>query len=172
MALIRTTRKFALMITVGAVCIVMVQMVGSRLYHYTSTNSFCINCHEMIKPYNQWKASSHYNGNSGVVANCVDCHLPQGGIKKFVYKTFFGTKDVYAHFFKDIPSIDWEKKRQHLHKFVFEDGCKRLAAAFPPVSPTMLPHYARGGLSPPEKHDSAPELILRVWRFSSATSRI
>ncbi len=128
MALIRTTRKFALTITVGTVCLVMAQMVGSRLYHYSSTNSFCLNCHEMIKPYNQWKASSHYNGKSGVVANCIDCQLPQGLIKKIAYKTFFGVKDVYAHFFKDISGIDWKGKRQHLDTFVFEDGCKRCHA--------------------------------------------
>ncbi len=140
MALIRTTRKFALMITVGAVCIVMVQMVGSSLYHYTSTNSFCLNCHEMTRAYNQWKASSHYNGNSGVVANCIDCHLPQGVIKRIGYKTFFGTKDVYAHFFKDTSRIDWQGKRQHLNTFVFEEGCKRCHANLYPSN------LSKGGL--------------------------
>jgi cytochrome c nitrite reductase small subunit len=123
MAIIRTPRKSALIITAAIVFLLFMSVAGSHLYHYTARNTFCLNCHEMQRPYDQWKTSTHYNGKSGVVANCVDCHLPQGSFKKMFYKSYFGVRDVYAHFFKDISKIDWKEKRKHMSSFVFEDGC-------------------------------------------------
>lgn len=55
--------------------------------HATSTEAFCISCHEMADiPYAQLKNTSHFNNSLGVQATCSDCHVPQELVPKLVRK--------------------------------------------------------------------------------------
>jgi len=63
--------------------------VGVYAFHYAHGFSYlssdpkaCANCHIMQPQYDSWQKSSHH-----AVAKCVDCHLPQDFIGKYVAKT-------------------------------------------------------------------------------------
>ena len=50
-------------------------------FNVTGTNEFCGRCHEMRRQVVSWQLSSHVINHKGVVANCVDCHLPPTGFR-------------------------------------------------------------------------------------------
>jgi cytochrome c nitrite reductase small subunit len=62
--------------------------VGAYTFKYAQGLSYlssdpkaCVNCHIMRPQYESWQKSSHH-----AVAGCVDCHLPQDFIGKYVAK--------------------------------------------------------------------------------------
>lgn len=71
-------RSVLFLVGVGGV-LGIVAMVG---FNYsmavTSTDAFCVSCHEMYEhPYAQLQKTSHFNNVTGIQATCADCHLPQ-----------------------------------------------------------------------------------------------
>jgi nitrate/TMAO reductase-like tetraheme cytochrome c subunit len=86
--------------------------MGNRL---TSTDNFCGNsCHAMkhISDDPVYLSSSHRANASGVIAQCKDCHLPQGLIAETQAHIVNGTRDLLAsitHDFSD-PEI-WQIRR-------------------------------------------------------------
>ncbi len=73
-----TRRSVLSLVAVGGV-LGIVAMVG---FNYsmavTSTDAFCISCHEMYEhPYAQLQKTSHFNNVTGIQATCSDCHLPK-----------------------------------------------------------------------------------------------
>ncbi|MBF0144427.1 MAG: NapC/NirT family cytochrome c [Magnetococcales bacterium] len=74
----------------------------------TNTNEFCISCHEMEWPYEEYQQSIHYTNRTGVRAGCADCHVPQANsvkgwfdkmkakmwAAKDTYHTILGTYDT------------------------------------------------------------------------------
>jgi cytochrome c-type protein NapC/trimethylamine-N-oxide reductase cytochrome c-type subunit TorC len=69
----------------------------------TSTPEFCASCHEIKPAVVAWRSSTHTNNASGVVVDCMDCHLPApvNTFDFFFAKTYHGMKDVAIHFFVD-----------------------------------------------------------------------
>lgn len=91
----------------------------------TSTPSFCASCHEIHFAYNSWKTSSHVNNRSGVVADCMDCHLPapQDTINFFYSKTLHGAKDIFVHVIKGSTSYDHGKAREKAYRAIKNEQC-------------------------------------------------
>jgi len=92
-------------------------------FSLTGTNEFCGKCHEMMPQVNTWKMSTHSMNKRGVVANCVDCHLPPSGISHYTYKAWSGLRDVWVHYIGDPKSVDWEGKRFTKDHYLFQDAC-------------------------------------------------
>ncbi|MCK5457116.1 MAG: NapC/NirT family cytochrome c, partial [Melioribacteraceae bacterium] len=65
----------------------------------TSTNEFCESCHVHPQATQTWKQGPHVYNPSGVTVNCVDCHLPPSGIKRFTAKVSTGLRDFYGYVF-------------------------------------------------------------------------
>jgi len=42
---------------------------------WTNRSEFCISCHEMTIPYEEFKKSVHYKNRSGTTVQCADCHV-------------------------------------------------------------------------------------------------
>ncbi len=66
--------------------------LGVFTFHYAQGLSYfsadpraCMNCHIMNDQYNSWTKSSHH-----AVATCVQCHLPQSGLSKWIAKASNG----------------------------------------------------------------------------------
>jgi len=66
--------------------------IGTFTFKYAEGFSYlssdpkaCVNCHIMRPQYDSWQKSSHHG-----VAACVDCHLPQSLIPKFITKASNG----------------------------------------------------------------------------------
>jgi len=64
----------------------------------TSTEEFCISCHELREnTWPQFKETSHYGNRSGVNATCADCHIPEAFVPKMVRK-IQASREVWGHF--------------------------------------------------------------------------
>ncbi|MBF0177572.1 MAG: NapC/NirT family cytochrome c [Magnetococcales bacterium] len=67
----------------------------------TSSTEFCISCHEMRWPYEEYKKTVHYSNRSGVRVGCSDCHVPQadsvGGWFAKMRAKIMAAKDTYHH---------------------------------------------------------------------------
>ena len=61
---------------------------------YTNEMDFCVSCHSLQIPYEEYKESLHYKNQSGVQATCADCHVPKPFIPKMIAKVV-AMKDVY-----------------------------------------------------------------------------
>ncbi|MBN1996953.1 SUMF1/EgtB/PvdO family nonheme iron enzyme [candidate division KSB1 bacterium] len=91
----------------------------------TSSNEFCASCHVHPQATDSWKSSSHYDNRTGVIVNCVDCHLPPGGLAYYTEKAETGIRDVYGWLFKDTEKIDWENKSriENAVHFTYDTSC-------------------------------------------------
>ena len=91
----------------------------------TSTPLFCASCHEIQPAYNAWRTSSHTNNSRGVVADCMDCHLPapHDTYDFFFAKTMHGIKDVIAHFTEDQTRYDHALNRARAARDIKNDQC-------------------------------------------------
>ena len=118
----------------------------------TSTPDFCASCHEIKPAVIAWRSSTHTNNASGVVVDCMDCHLPapQNTINFFFAKSYHGVKDVVIHFLGG--EYDREKARNNAYA-AFENSecqkCHRNLLNMPYKRGAMLAHrsvlYARPG---------------------------
>jgi len=73
----------------------------------TSTDQFCVGCHEMKdNVYPAYTESIHYSNRSGVRAACADCHVPHEWSDKVVRKVQ-STKELWGTF---IGSINTPEK--------------------------------------------------------------
>ncbi len=64
---------------------------------YTNRLEFCVSCHSMSKPYEEYKKSVHFSNASGVRAICSDCHVPKDWTAKLIRKVQ-ATGELYHHF--------------------------------------------------------------------------
>lgn len=86
-----STTKSSFELTMSLVLAVLIGVavgVGGYTFRYAEGLSYfkkdpkaCVNCHIMNSQYNSWQASSHHQ-----VAVCIDCHLPQDFVSKYLVK--------------------------------------------------------------------------------------
>lgn len=62
---------------------------------YTGTTEFCVSCHSMRAPYEEYRRSSHFLNRSGVRAGCPDCHVPKEPLP-FVAAKIAASRDLFA----------------------------------------------------------------------------
>ena len=93
----------------------------------TSTPEFCSICHEIVPAYQAWKTSSHVNNPQGIVANCMDCHLPppQDTVDFFFTKTLHGAKDVFYHILHGSEGYDRPENRRKAYKNMDNQYCMK-----------------------------------------------
>jgi len=85
---------------------------------YLSTDpKACVNCHIMQPQYDSWQKASHHG-----VAVCVDCHLPQDFIGKYIAKTENGYHHSKGFTFQDFhePIMIGPKNSR-----ILQDNCLR-----------------------------------------------
>jgi formylglycine-generating enzyme required for sulfatase activity/nitrate/TMAO reductase-like tetraheme cytochrome c subunit len=103
----------------------------SALYQttvYFSSNESCMMCHVHPHAEESWRMGKHGgNNNSGVMVNCVDCHLPprDNTIAYYYAKAYHGLHHVWGYLTKDTESIDWERKRgvENAQHYVYNASC-------------------------------------------------
>lgn len=87
---------FFLWMPIGGVILFFIGIIFlggfNAVLKYTSTEAFCISCHEMRdNVYAEYRKSSHYSNGSGVSATCADCHEPRSWfseVKRKIQATF------------------------------------------------------------------------------------
>jgi hypothetical protein len=65
----------------------------------TESNEFCVSCHELDYAYKGWEQSTHVNNPEGVVADCVDCHVPPQ-LLDLTFSKVDSLNELYSHWFK------------------------------------------------------------------------
>lgn len=73
----------------------------------TSSTEFCVSCHTMQIPYEEYEGSVHFSNAKGIRAECADCHIPQEPIDYLITK-IRASKDIYHEFVSG--KIDTEEK--------------------------------------------------------------
>ena len=144
--------RYILFIFIGIIIAIPIFSMTYYTMIRTSTPQFCAKCHEIEFAYKTWKTSSHASNSKGVVADCMDCHLPapQNLFQFFYMKTLHGAKDVIQHFL--IEDYDHEKNREKAYKSIANEQClkcHRNILYMPHKRGGMLAHrdvlYARKG---------------------------
>ncbi|WP_290924442.1 NapC/NirT family cytochrome c [Halodesulfovibrio sp.] len=125
----RKKRKKLLLIggVAGFVLTIVLVLASGHMIALTNTDQFCVTCHVM-KPFRQaWLASPHGGNNpQGVVAQCVDCHLPHGTLVEYVVaKAYTGTHDVIMNMIIDPYTHDWGANRANREKFTYDNSCRK-----------------------------------------------
>lgn len=115
--------KPAIFIVVGIVIAFPLFSLAYFTMVRTSTPEFCAMCHEITPAYQAWKTSSHASNSKGVVADCMDCHLPapHDTINFFFTKTVHGLKDIVLHFIGD--TYDRAAMREQAYESIKNDQC-------------------------------------------------
>lgn len=77
--------------------------IGAYTFEYAEGTSYlstdpaaCVNCHIMRPQYDGWHKASHHT-----VAGCVDCHLPEKGLAKWIAKASNGYRHSKAFTLQD-----------------------------------------------------------------------
>jgi trimethylamine-N-oxide reductase cytochrome c-type subunit TorC len=72
----------------------------------TNSNEFCVSCHELQIPFEEYKKTVHFENSRGIRADCSDCHLPEGGLP-YLEAKLRRAGDVYHHI---VGTIDTREK--------------------------------------------------------------
>ncbi len=117
--------KPAIYIVVGIVLAFPLFSMSYYTMVRTSTPEFCASCHEIEYAYNTWRTSTHVNNEVGLVADCMDCHLPapHDTFDFFYTKTAHGIKDIVIHF--TTGRYDQEKNRRTAWATIKNDQCMK-----------------------------------------------
>ena len=95
---------------------------GAYVLAATSTEEFCVGCHEMTYTYAEYKGTVHDTNRTGVRAICTDCHVPHEP-GPLVLAKIKATKDVYYTYIS--PSINtpekFEAKRAEMAQRVWRE---------------------------------------------------
>ena len=84
---------------------------------YFSSNESCMMCHVHPHAEESWRLSTHVNNGSGVMVNCVDCHLPpkDNTWDHYSAKVALGARDLWGYLTKDTADFNWEMKSELEH---------------------------------------------------------
>ena len=122
--------KYWIIGLIGLLVGVLLMALFDNTMNKTSTNDYCMSCHLHEQADLDWKKSPHYNSHSGVMTDCIACHLPpkeEGLLKYYTAKTRMGLKDIWTKMTKNAEEIDWESKREleHARKIVYNSTCEK-----------------------------------------------
>jgi len=118
--------KFGVRLLIVAPLVVIASWaITDIMVHETGHAEFCGTCHTMAPMIAAYRDDVHGGASDhGVVADCAQCHAPHNNPVNYLWaKTRFGAHDLWATLTYDLDAIDWEAKRRHSERFVFDSGC-------------------------------------------------
>lgn len=86
---------------------VSVGIAGAYVLAFTSTEEFCVSCHEMSYNFAEYKGTIHDTNRTGVRAICTDCHVPHAP-GPLVFAKIKASKDMFYTYV--MPSINTPEK--------------------------------------------------------------
>lgn len=90
----------------------------------TSSNSFCLSCHEMEAYNDELSFSTHAVDEDGKQIECNQCHIPRGIGPRFLsIKTYSGVKDLFVHFIEQPQELDRRELQAVARRFVDDASC-------------------------------------------------
>ncbi len=111
MSILKTLRNHWKLTLTGLVALfvfsVGVGISGAYVLAATSTEEFCVGCHEMSYNFEEYKGTIHDKNRTGVRAICTDCHVPHTP-GPLVLAKIKASKDMFYTYI--IPSINTKEK--------------------------------------------------------------
>lgn len=107
---------------------------GEGLSYFKTDPAACANCHIMQSQYDSWQKASHHTA-----ATCVDCHLPQRFVAKYLAKAengYFHSKGFTFQDFAEPITIKDGNSR------ILQDNC--LVCHGPLTADMLTGHGPRG----------------------------
>lgn len=92
---------------------------------WTNRTEFCISCHEMTIPYEEYKKTVHYSNRTGTTVSCAECHVasskhPFDYARKLTQKVM-AARDTYGHLLGTVDTPEkFEAKRLEMAQRVWE----------------------------------------------------
>ncbi len=110
----------------GIVCVLLgIGIFAGTQYvmKVTSTTEFCVSCHSMNFPKEEWEGSIHFSNRKGIRAECADCHIPEDSAFHYVKTKVMALKDVWNTVVVDkLPDQEaYEMHRLEMAKQVWAD---------------------------------------------------
>lgn len=104
--------------TVALAALAGVVIYASMAYSMKSTDQarFCGSCHVM------WEQTRSHQASGHAKIACNECHAPEGGVSKMVFKAKSGTRDVYENTLGTVYDVIHATKDT---KAVVDANCKR-----------------------------------------------
>jgi len=106
----------ALAAAVLVVCLIVgggAVIAATAAVHVTSTESFCVSCHELRdNALAEFKDTIHDKNRTGVRAECADCHLPREFVPMMVRKVE-AVREVWGHLTGYIDTKEKYEKARH-----------------------------------------------------------
>lgn len=118
-------KKLLIWFIPGLIVGALVIMGAGKALDKTSESEYCMSCHVHPMSDASWKKSTHYDTQSGVRIDCIECHLPPKGQGYLWAKGKTGLRDLWSYWTKDSASFDWEtrKRLEMARGYVYESGC-------------------------------------------------
>lgn len=123
--MMEAVRRFGVLRAIGVAAGVMLVAVllvigGAAGLAWTSTEKFCISCHEMKdNVYAEFKGTPHDKNRTGVRAICSDCHVPREPVP-LILRKIRATFELYGHVTGVIDTKEkFEKHRYDMAKRVW-----------------------------------------------------
>ncbi len=112
----------SLFIFLAGVFLVLILQQGIQ---YSSSDDFCGSCHMHPHASQNWRFSTHFDNESGVIVHCVECHLPPEGLPYLSAKITTGLRDVWGTLVKNADEINWQQKstREAAIHHVYKESC-------------------------------------------------
>lgn len=95
---------------------------GEGLSYFSTDPTACKNCHIMNDQFNSWTKAGHHQA-----AGCIDCHLPQHGIEKWIAKAENGFWHSKGFTFNDFHEPIMIARR---NPEILQDNCLRCHGDF------------------------------------------
>lgn len=97
-----------------------------KAMHAVSSNEFCASCHTMAPMAETFTLSPHGGGGSkGIVANCVDCHLPVSNVVEELYvKGTSGIRHMWGEYVLGMEALNYQELHEKRTEFVYDSGCE------------------------------------------------
>ena len=112
----------------GALLMLLMIPVGHKVIEYKESPEFCSSCHSMDIAVEEYQQSMHFKNNSGVSADCADCHIPPG--VDGVVRSVKAVKEVYHHILGTIDTPEkYEENRMRMAKQAWADFDKSQSSA-------------------------------------------
>ncbi len=104
-------------------CVVFLAVSAYSL-HATSSQEFCLSCHEMEPYAKEIKFSSHAKDKDGKPIACDQCHSPVGLGPRFVaVKIYSGVKDLAVHTVTRPDKLDRLAHQPTARRFIDDANC-------------------------------------------------
>ncbi|HFO5437661.1 TPA: NapC/NirT family cytochrome c, partial [Escherichia coli] len=93
----RGKKRIGLLFLLIAVVVGGGLLLAQKALHKTSDTAFCLSCHSMSKPFEEYQGTVHFSNQKGIRAECADCHIPKSGMD-YLFAKLKASKDIYHEF--------------------------------------------------------------------------